>query len=64
MLKPLDPLDLPEHQRVQVTIDAVRDEPSSDALRSWLGVYERLTEEEIAQVETIALDRRNFMAPD
>jgi predicted DNA-binding antitoxin AbrB/MazE fold protein len=63
VLKPLDKLDLPEHQRVRVTIDLPAGQPGSAAVAAWLQVYEGLSDDEIADVERIALDRRGFMKP-
>lgn len=63
VLKPIDNLDLPEHQRVRVTIDLAPDEPISAELEAWLGVYSGLAETDIAEVESVALDRRGFMRP-
>jgi len=61
VLKPLQPLDLPEHQPVSITIHVHPAETSEAALTSWEQVYQGLTPEEIAEVEAIALDRHNFM---
>jgi predicted DNA-binding antitoxin AbrB/MazE fold protein len=63
VLKPLTALGLREHQRVRVTIDVAADEPPDEALRAWLGVYDGLAEEDVEEVEAIALDRRRFMRP-
>jgi predicted DNA-binding antitoxin AbrB/MazE fold protein len=63
VLKPLTALDLPEHQRVRVTIDIASDEPADETLRAWLGVYAGLDDEDVAEVEAIALDRGRFMRP-
>jgi predicted DNA-binding antitoxin AbrB/MazE fold protein len=61
VLKPLQPLDLPEHQPVSITIHVSPSETPEEALKSWEQVYEGLTPEEIAEVEAMALDRHNFM---
>ena len=61
VLKPLQPLDLPEHQPVSITIHGPSGETSEDAQKLWEQVYAGLTPEEIAEVEAIALDRRSFM---
>ncbi len=63
VLKPLQPLQLPEHQRVKVTIDEMPESPE-DALKAWQRVYEGLSDEEIAELEAIILDRSNFMRPE
>lgn len=66
VLRPLEPLALPEGQHVTVTID--EEEPAvetpEEALRAWQQVYAGLSEEEIAEIEAIALDRSNFMRPE
>jgi predicted DNA-binding antitoxin AbrB/MazE fold protein len=63
VLKPLDALDLPERQRVRVTVDVAVDERPDEALGAWLAVYDGLAEEDVDEVEAIALDRRRFMGP-
>ena len=61
MLKPLEALDLSEHQRVRITIHDAAEESPDAQLDAWHGVYDGLTDEEIAQVEAVACDRRQFM---
>jgi predicted DNA-binding antitoxin AbrB/MazE fold protein len=63
VLKPLGALDLPEHQRVRVTVDVAADERPDEALRAWQAVYDGLAEEDVDEVEAIAFDRRHFMRP-
>lgn len=63
VLKPLTPLQLPEHQRVSVTIEDLPESPE-EGLKAWGQVYEGLSDEEIAELETIILDRSNFMRPE
>jgi predicted DNA-binding antitoxin AbrB/MazE fold protein len=63
VLKPMSALDLREHQRVRVTVEVPADERPDEALRAWLGVYEGLAEEDVDEVEAIALDRSRFMRP-
>jgi len=60
-LKLLEALDLPEHQRVRITIHEVSPESPDAMLDAWHQVYAGLTDEEIAQIETLSLDRRHFM---
>jgi predicted DNA-binding antitoxin AbrB/MazE fold protein len=60
-LKPLEALDLPEHQRVRITIHDLPPENPDAMLDAWHQVYAGLTDEEIAQVETLTLNRRHFM---
>lgn len=65
VLKPLQPLALAEHQRVSVTIDELPvAESPEDALKAWQQIYEGLSDEEIAELEAIILDRSNFMRPE
>ncbi len=61
MLKPLETLDLPEHQRVFITVHEAPVESPDETLDAWQCVYEGVAEEEIAQIEAIALDRSRFM---
>jgi predicted DNA-binding antitoxin AbrB/MazE fold protein len=61
ILKPLEALNLPEHQRVRLTIHEPLAESPDDALGAWQGVYDGLTEEDIAQIEALACDRSHFM---
>src|SRR5207245_3284584 len=58
VLRLLSPLDLPEHQRVRVTVDVAPDERPNETLRAWLGVYAGLAEEDVAEVAAIARVRR------
>ena len=60
-LKPLEVLDLPEHQRVRITIHEPIVESPDETLAAWHQVYDGCGEEEIAQIEAIALDRSRFM---
>ncbi len=65
VLKPLQPLTLAEHQRVKVTIDELpAAESSEEMLKAWGQVYEGFSDEEIAELEAIILDRSNFMRPE
>lgn len=61
VLTPLEPLDLPDHQRVVITIHGPALESPDEMLEAWQRVYEGLSEEEVAQVEAIVLDRSCFM---
>jgi predicted DNA-binding antitoxin AbrB/MazE fold protein len=60
-LKLLEALDLPEYQWVRITIHEVPTESPDEMLDAWHQVYEGLTDEEIRQIEALALDRRYFM---
>lgn len=66
VLKPLKPLDLGEGRRVSLTIEeeAIQTETPEESLKAWQEVYAGLSEEDVAEVESIALDRGNFMSPE
>ena len=61
VLTPLESLDLPEHQQLTITIRLPDAEDPDQALESWQKVYSGLSEHEIAEIESIALDRNHFM---
>lgn len=63
VLKPLTPLQLPEHQRVTLAIQSLRSLRPDKILELAHQVYAGLSDEEIAEIEAIALDRSNFMRP-
>jgi predicted DNA-binding antitoxin AbrB/MazE fold protein len=54
---PLEPLDLPDHQRLKVTIRVLSSESPDEALRAWQKVYEGFSDVEIEEIERRALDR-------
>jgi len=60
VFRPLDDPGLAEHQRVTVEIMAAPESPPEEALAAWQGVYEGLSDDQIGEVEAIALDRRYF----
>jgi predicted DNA-binding antitoxin AbrB/MazE fold protein len=61
--KPLEPVELPEGQRVTLSVEprALTPDEAEAQLRAWHTVYEGLSEEDISDVEAMALDRSNFM---
>ena len=61
VLKPLEELDLPENQRVRITISVPDAEDVERSLQAWHQVYAGLSAEEIAAVEQVAFDRAHFM---
>jgi predicted DNA-binding antitoxin AbrB/MazE fold protein len=63
VLTPLEPLDLPNRQRVTISIQSLDDEADFDGLAAWHRVYEGLPENELGAIERIALDRTAFMRP-
>ncbi len=58
VLKPLQPLNLSNQQKVYITFTS----PPTDEslLADWHSVYEDLDEEDIAEIEAIALSRDNW----
>ncbi len=60
VLQPLEPLALAEETEVQVTVDTTVAVSADEILRRATQVYQGLTSDQIAEVETIALDRRQF----
>ena len=61
VLRPLQDPGLREHQRVLLEVTVEPEEGASSGLEAWHRIYEGLSEEEIAAVETIALDRSHFL---
>jgi len=64
VLKPLESVKLSEHQRVTITIQLPQVENSDQELESWHQVYSELSEQEIKEIESIALDRSHFMVQE
>lgn len=60
VLRPLEDPGLQEHQRVLLEIRFEPREQASSALEAWHQVYEGLSEDEVAEVEAVALDRSRF----
>lgn len=60
ILQPLEPLELANDAEVQVTVETTALVSAEDILRRAADVYQGLTNQEIAQAEAIALDRRHF----
>ncbi|QPD02616.1 MAG: hypothetical protein Nkreftii_000390 [Candidatus Nitrospira kreftii] len=60
VLLPLEPLALADEAEVQVTVDTTASVSADEILRQAAQVYQGLTVDQIAEVETIALDRRQF----
>lgn len=59
---PLTPVPLAEGQRVSLSVErmALTPQQAEAQLAEWHKVYEGLSEEDIAEIEAIALDRSNF----
>jgi len=64
VLKPLESIRLPEHQKVTITIQLPPVENPDEELASWHRVYAGLSDADIRDIESIALDRTNFMAQE
>ncbi|MDF0664990.1 MAG: antitoxin family protein [Nitrospira sp.] len=60
VLQPLEPLALADEAEVQVTVDTEVAVSTDEILRRAAQVYRGLTVDQIAEVETVALDRRQF----
>lgn len=60
VLEPLEPLALADEVEVQVTVETPAAVSADDILQRAAQVYQGLTAEQVAHVETIALDRRHF----
>lgn len=59
VLKPVSPLNIPEHKKVTLTIEDEVSE-SADILSLSSLVYNGLSPEDIKEIEKLALDRSNF----
>jgi len=57
VLKPLEDPGLLEHQRFSVRVQELGEKRAEDELAAWQRVYAGLSEEDVAAVEEIALDR-------
>lgn len=64
VLLPLEDPKLAEHQRVVLEPRLEGSEEPKSALSEWQSVYAGLSEEEVGEVEKIALDRSRFMNQD
>jgi len=60
ILEPLEPLVLADETEVEVTVESAPITGADDILDRVGRVYQGLTPEQIAQIETLALDRRRF----
>lgn len=60
VLKPLEDPGLPEHHRFSVQVEDLAMTDAMSELDAWHAVYEGFSEEDIATVEAMALDRSRF----
>jgi predicted DNA-binding antitoxin AbrB/MazE fold protein len=63
VFRPLTRPGLVEGQHVHLAVETARDESPDDLLELASQVYQGLTNEQLDQIECIALDRRGFFAP-
>lgn len=61
VLRPLEDPGLHEHQRVVLEL---REVPDLTGLEAWHQVYSGLSDQEIFEVESLALDRSRFLRPE
>jgi predicted DNA-binding antitoxin AbrB/MazE fold protein len=61
VFRPLESVDLPEHQQVILSIHPLSVEHADTELEAWQQVYSGLSDQDIAEMEAIALDRSRFM---
>lgn len=61
VLKPLQDPGLPEHHRFSVRVQELGEGRAAADLAAWQRVYAGLSDEDIAEVEKIALDRSRFL---
>ncbi len=61
VLEPLEPLGLAENQRLTITIRLPGTDRAQEILAAAQRVFAGLSDEQIAEIEAIALDRSHFM---
>ncbi len=60
VFKPQGTINLPEHQRVTLTVHPLVENPNTE-LEAWQPVYAGLSDQDIAEIEDMAVDRSRFM---
>ena len=60
VLEPLEPLALADGAEVQVTVETTGAVSAEEILQRAARVYQGLTAEQIAHIETLTVDRRRF----
>ena len=60
VFKPVERPEIPEGERVQLTVETARRREHENPLELAARVYQGLRPEEIDEIEQIALDRSNF----
>jgi predicted DNA-binding antitoxin AbrB/MazE fold protein len=64
VFRPLEPVELPEGERVELAISPAGGYLTPAEMEALAGrVYEGLSEEEIDEIEAMALDRGRFIGP-
>jgi predicted DNA-binding antitoxin AbrB/MazE fold protein len=64
VLKPLQDPGLAEHHRFSVQVQELGGGDTGSRLAAWHEVYEWLSEDQVAEVEAMALDRSRFSRED
>lgn len=60
VFKPLNPPELPEGQHVRLEIETTPEEGPDDMLELAARVYQGLSDQQVNEIEKIALDRGDF----
>lgn len=60
VLRPLTPINLPEKQRVNLRIHVLNRQAALRIIEQMGKVYEGLSDQDVAEIETMALDRSDF----
>lgn len=60
VLKPLEDPGLAEHEHVFLEVRSAAEDEATATLQAWHGVLEGLSDEDVDEVQRIALDRAHF----
>lgn len=60
VLRPLQELIIPEHQRLSITINSLEKQSPQDIIRLADQVFAGLSQEDVVEIEKMALNRTNF----
>lgn len=63
VFRPLKPPEIPEGQQVRLVIESSATPKPDEMLKLAAQVYQGLSDQEIDEIEQIALDRRDFFSP-
>ncbi len=61
VFKPLKDVQIPEGERVRITLESTHEEEAKDLLELAALVYQDLPKKIVDEIEHIALDRSNFL---